>query len=203
VNAIIFLEGGGDSKDSNTRCREGFRKLLEKCGFEGRMPVTFACGGRSSVFDDFCTEHSSASKGRYVAMWIDSEEPMKDIEKAWLHLANVETVPSWEKPEGAEDDQVLFMTTCMESYIVADRAGLKGHYGKKLQESALPAVNNNLEKRLRHELQDKLIHATRKCSNAYAKGKRSFEILGKLNSDTLAKNLPSFVRVLRILTAKL
>ena len=32
VGARIYLEGGGDSKDGKVRCREGFRKLLKKCG---------------------------------------------------------------------------------------------------------------------------------------------------------------------------
>jgi hypothetical protein len=68
VSAIIFLEGGGDSKDLHVRCREGFRKLLEKCGFKGRMPRTVACGGRSAVFDDFCIELLNTTKGDYVAM---------------------------------------------------------------------------------------------------------------------------------------
>jgi hypothetical protein len=51
VSAYIYVEGGGagaDSKDVDIRCREGFRKLLENCGFEGRMPrlvkLVAACG---------------------------------------------------------------------------------------------------------------------------------------------------------------
>ena len=35
VSASIYLEGGGDSKELHIRCREGFRKLLENCGFQG------------------------------------------------------------------------------------------------------------------------------------------------------------------------
>lgn len=203
MSAIIFLEGGGDSKELNVRCREGFRKLLEQCGFKTRMPATCACGGRSTVFDDFRTEHSNSTKGQYVAMWIDSEEPMADIEAAWKHLANVKTVPAWKKPAGASDDQVLFMTTCMETYILTDHAALEQHYGSKRQLSALPPLNKGLEGRSRHDVQDKLVHATRHCSNAYAKGKRSFEILGKLAPAALRKHLPSFVRGYRILNEKL
>ena len=30
MKKVIYLEGGGDSKELHTRCREGFRKLLEK-----------------------------------------------------------------------------------------------------------------------------------------------------------------------------
>ena len=51
--------------------------------------------------------------------------------------------------------------------------------------------------------QDKLCKATRDCTNAYTKGKRSFEVLGKLTPDELEKHLPSFRRVRRILKKKL
>jgi hypothetical protein len=50
---------------------------------------------------------------------------------------------------------------------------------------------------------DQLAHASRNCSNAYAKGKRSFEVLAKLEPALLKQHLPSFVRVDRILKANL
>lgn len=207
MSTYIYLEGGGsgaDSKELDIRCRESFRKLLGKMGFKDfrRMPRLFACGSRGSAFDDFSTAHKSNRAGDYVAMWIDSEEPMTDIEAAWKHLQNVRTVPQWSKPGGANDDQVLFMTTCMETWIVADRNTLSEHYRSDLQESALPPLVD-LEQRPRHEVQEKLIHATRACSNAYAKGKRSFDILSKLAPAALEKCLPSFVRVRRILNSQL
>lgn len=204
MSAILYLEGGGDSKELHVRCREGFRKLLEKCGFmqQRRMPRLFASGGRATVFDDFSTAHGNNPGDNYVAMWIDSEDPIEGIEAAWEHLQNVKTVPQWKRPEGASDDQVLFMTTCMETWIVTDRGALKDHYGNKLQDSALPPLVD-LELRSRHDVQKQLIHATRNCSNAYSKGKQSFEILGKLSPTTLDKNLPSFVRIRRILDENL
>jgi hypothetical protein len=201
VTTRLYLEGGGDSKESHSRCREGFRKLLEDSGFRGRMPRLVACGGRDAVYDDFVTEHMRGD-GAYVAMWIDAEEPMADTEDAWRHLRHVKTVSQWARPKGASDNQVLFMTTCMETWIIADRSTLRKHYGNRLQESGLPPTED-LEQRARDEVQEKLVHATRNCSNAYAKGKRSFEILGKLAPTALEKHLPSFVRARRILEEKL
>jgi hypothetical protein len=135
----------------------------------------------------------------YVAMWIDSEDPLADLEAPWEHLRRRD---NWTKPAAATNDQVLFMTTCMETLIVADHRALADHYGVKLQSSALPPLIN-LESRDRHDVQDKLEHATRNCSNAYAKGKRSFEPLSKLAPDTLERHLPSFARTRRILNEKL
>lgn len=208
MSAHLYIEGG-ESKEDQIRCREGFRKLIGKIGEDEKtgelcfaagkkMPRLTACGGRNSAFDDFKTAHSHSKKGDYIAMLIDSEDPVADDEKTWDHL---KTRDNWDRPEGAEDDQVLFMTTCMETWIVADRSALKEHYGHKLQENALPPLVD-LEKRNRKEVHDKLTQATRDCSNAYAKGKRSFEVLGTLTPTALS-SLPAFARMARILQAKL
>ena len=199
MKSHIYIEGG-ESKEDQVRCREGFRKLFEKAGFSAqrRMPRLSACGSRGSAFDDFKTALKGSTKEDYIGMLVDSEDPVADIEKTWDHLR---TRDGWQKPSGSQDEQVLFMTTCMETWIVADRASLKEHYGHKLKENALPPLQN-LEQRNRHELHESLVRATGDCSNAYAKGKRSFEALGKLDVEAL-KSLPSFARILRILGEKL
>lgn len=117
-------------------------------------------------------------------------------------MAASEGRDGWEQPAGTVDEQVLFMTTWMETWFVADHATLRKHFGSTLQDSALPPLSG-LENRNRYDVQEKLIHATRECSNAYAKGIRSYEILGKLSPDLLKKYLPSFVRVWRILDTRL
>lgn len=197
MKAHIYIEGG-ESKEDKIRCRQGFSRLIEKMGLKGRMPRLSACGGRNATFDDFKTAHVSSKPGDYIALLVDSEDPVVDIEKTWDHL---EKRDGWNKPVEAYDEQVLFMTTCMETWIAADRATLREHYGHHLKENALPLLHH-LENRDRHEVQEKLVHATRECTNAYAKGKRSFEVLEKINPEALA-SLPSFERAKRILNEKL
>ena len=162
VSRTIYLEGGGDSSELRIRCREGFRKLLERCGYAGRMPKLVACGGRGAAFDDFKIALANAREGDFVALWIDSEDPMADVETTWGHL---KARDGWARPKEATNEQVLLMTTCMETLIVADRETLAEHYGAELQESSLPSLQN-LEGRSRSAIQDALTHATRKCSNA-------------------------------------
>ena len=198
MRAHLYIEGG-ESKEDQIRCREGFRKIFEKAGLSGRLPRLSARGGRQSAFDDFKSAHAGRKESDYMAMLVDSEDPVKDLEKTWDHLKSRDR---WDKPAGAEDEQVLFMTTCMETWIVADRAALREHYGRKLQENALPAVQD-LENRNRTEVHDKLVHASRDCTNAYSKGKRSFEVLAKLDPAVLKQHLQSFVRVDRILKERL
>jgi hypothetical protein len=134
--------------------------LLEKAGFKGRMPRLSACGGRTSVFDDFETAFTRQKAGDYIAMLVDSEDPVKDLEKTWDHLKQRD---KRERPSGAVDEQILFMTTCMETWIVADQAALISHYGSDLQKNALPALDN-LEKLGRHGLHDNLVQRMKAAS---------------------------------------
>ena len=198
VKARIFLEGGG-GKELDSRCREGFNKLLKKCGFEGRMPKLTASGDRNSAYKGFKSAHASASGQDYIAMLVDSEDPVKDVYSPWAHLVERE---GWNVPPGATDEQVLLMATCMETWIVADGRALAAHYGQCLQESALPTLYN-LESKDRNTVQDRLFHATRNCIGPYDKGEKSYELLGKLNPDSIEPHLPSFKRARDILGGKL
>lgn len=204
MSAHLYIEGGGNSKEEKTRCREAFRRLLIRQGFSGRLPRLTACGARGSAFDDFKTAHASAQVGHFVALLIDSEDPA-DIpedplaQQTWQHL---EQRDGWERPAGALDQQVLLMTTCMETWIVADRTTLREHYGPRLNENQLPATIN-LESRQRHQVQDQLVLATAGTSKPYRKGKRSFDLLAKLNPQALAPLLPSYQRTMSILERNL
>ena len=198
VKAHIYLEGGG-GKELNSRCREGFSKLLRKCGFECRTPKLTASGGRDSVYEDFVTAHEGASGQDYIAMLVDSEDPVKDVQSPWAHLLHRE---GWHAPAGTTDEQVLLMATCMETWIAADRSALSSHYGQCLQLSALPAVYN-LESKDRDTVQSSLFHATRNCTGPYDKGKKSYELLGELNPAAIEPLLPSFKRARDILNGKL
>lgn len=222
--AQIFVEGGGPNDANQAPCRKGFRILFEKCGYEPRSFQINACGGRDATAKDFKIAHDKALKQykashgaedlAYIAMLVDSEDPVVDITKPCAHL-NARAVDKCDCPADANDDQVFLMTTCMETWIVADRAALQGHYhadqsGKVkrpkqdqvITKSMLPSLNG-LEKQNRHEVHDKLENATAHCSNGFKKGARSFELLGKIDHCTLMKNLASFKRMIEILDLKL
>ncbi|GLI46265.1 DUF4276 family protein [Methanoculleus bourgensis] len=197
MKAKIYLEGGGDSRELRIRCRAGFRRLLESAGFKGKMPQLIACGGRNSTYDDFTVAHMHTGAD-YIAMLIDSEEPVTDPEKTWDHLRARD---GWAQPDGSNDEQVLFMTTCMETWIASDADTLRQHYGSCFRQSALPS-HHNIEQRDRHDIQERLKEATCNCAGAYQKNVRSFEVLGKLNPAAL-EPLASFQRTKRILHEKL
>jgi hypothetical protein len=199
VSAVIYLEGGGDSKDLHVRCREGFRKLLAKTLPDRKMPRLVACGGRGDALARFQDKLKKACDDDFIGLLLDSEVPLTDIDAAWTHL---QIFDGWIKPRDANDRQVLFMTTCMETWIVADIATLRTHYAQEFRERALLPLRN-LEERSREEIQSALQRATRDCTNAYTKGKRSFTVLAELNPAVLATHLPSFARMKAILQAEL
>ena len=201
MSARVYLEGGGNSKEGKVRCREGFRKLFEKCGFSGRMPGLVACGARNDAYDDFNTAHAKSASDDFIGLLVDSEETVADVEQAWQHVGQG-AVDNWPKPSGATEEQLMFMTTSMETWIVTDREALKAHFGPNLNETALPAVQN-MEQRDRHAVLNALRNASRDCPGPYAKGPKSFELLGKLNPVVLEQHLPSFKRVRRIFDGNL
>ena len=191
----IYIEGGAiDSKELKIRCRRGFSQFVDKLGLE-KMPSLNACGGRISAFNDFSNAYSRIGEDHIVLLWVDSEDLITDIEKTWDHLSSRD---GWNQPEGTLDKSVLLMSTCMETWCVADRTALDAHYGHKLQKSALPSLAN-LETRDRHKLRDALEHATRNCSNQFQKGKRSFELLGKISPEAVSTVCPSANRCVNIL----
>ena len=189
----IYVEGGGNRTELKSRCRQAFSKLFAKAGLEKRMPHFVPSGGREQTFDKFRNAHSISDSGDFIAMLIDSEFPVADPEKPWDHLKKHD---NWDKPANAIDEQVLFMTTSMETWIAADRTALKSHYGQKLNENALPPLEH-LENRSRDEVLKRLSNAA-----PYAKGKQSFEVLQTHNPATL-NTLPAFARAIRILKARL
>ena len=199
MSAFIYLEGGGDSKSLRSSCREGFRKLLAKTLPDSKMPRLVACGGRGDALASFQNKLKEARDDDFIGLLLDSEVPLTNIDAAWAHL---QIFDGWTKPRNANDRQVLFMTTCMETWIVADVATLRIMYAQGFQERMLLSLHN-LEERSREEIQGALQRATRDCANAYTKGKRSFTVLAELNPAVLATHLPSFARMKAILQAEL
>ena len=193
----LYVEGGGDSKSLRTRCRKGFRELLEKAGFLNRMPAIVACGGRNAAYDDFKTALGGAAPDEYPVLLVDSEAPVAPAAQAWQHLNGRD---AWEKPTGADENQAQMMVQCMETWLLADRNALRRFFG---QENALPG-NPSLEEIPKDDVLEGLAAATRDCgrNRKYDKGRRSFELLGGLDPEELRPALPHFVSLCRVLNAK-
>jgi hypothetical protein len=201
VSVKIYVEGGGDSKEQQSRCREGFSKLIEKAGFQGRMPSIVACGGRDSVFDNF--KIAVNNRTTYSLLLVDSEDPVQntntdpDSTIAWDHLLSRD---AWTRPNGVKNDQALLMVTSMETWIMADPNALHVFFGQSLQVSALLS-GYDLEAKYRGDVLQALDHATRNChrDKRYKKGTISFKVLANVTPGKLKRLLPHFERLISVL----
>ena len=197
----LYVEGGGDSSELIRRRTAAFTKLLEKAGFKGRMPSIRPCGSRRSAYEDFSTAQKTRGENDYPILLVDSETVVTLA--PWEHL-KARREDNWDRPDGAEDEQAQLMVTCMETWIVADRAALKKVFKQGFNEGVLPP-QEDLEQRTKEEVQQKLEDATHACGRdrKYEKGKRSFQLAEELNPDTLEPLLPHFSRLKETLNRKL
>lgn len=189
MKVTIFLEGGGKGEFDNVRCRQAFHKLLEKANLP-RHPALTPCGARSDAHDRFCTEWSKRKRDEMLLLLVDCEDPVTTGK--WDHVARREG-DHWEKPAGATEDHLWFMMQCMETWIVADRPTLARVFKNCLTENALPSLHQ-LEGKLKPIVQAALELATARCDRdrKYAKGKRSYQVVGALDPAELEKHLPHF-----------
>lgn len=187
----LFVEGGGDKNSAlKVACQKGFRTLLTTATFSGSLPRIVACGGRDDAFGKFKT---SIANGERAYLLVDSEDTVSSGVSKWEHLKKRD---NWDKPDGADENSVFFMQTCMEAWIAADRKAIKNKY-PKVVESKLPALYG-LEKQNRKQILKKLEAATqteKKWDTGYSKTKVSFELLGALDPETLRKHILSFKEI--------
>lgn len=193
----LYVEGGGDQGFLRTLCRKGFRELLAKTSLRDRMPSITACGSRKSAFDDFCIAVKNATEGTFPMLLVVSEVQVQSGTTAWQHRADRD---HWQKPNGVEDDQAQLMVQCMETWIVADRGAVQAFFGQGFRQNALPPVVD-LENRARADIHRSLAAATKGCGSdrPYAKGARSFALLGKLDPNKLEEHLVWFKRFIQTL----
>lgn len=157
------------------------------------------CGSRQSAYDDFKTALANAQPDEYPILLVDSEALVTCT--PWEHL---QVRDGWAKPTDADNDQAQMMVQCMETWCVADRNALIRFFGQKFNANALPP-DTKLEIRSKDDILQALVSATRSCGNnrKYEKGKRSFELVGELDAQTLRNRLPHFNRLCTLIESKL
>ncbi len=187
VKMHLYVEGGGDSKQLHTTCRQGFSEFLLKAGLKGHMPRIVACGGRRNAYEDFCT---AVTQGHSAMLLIDSEDPVDfqqpqdkpDEWKPWLHLAQRQG-DRWQKPPNSSDLDCHLMVQCMENWFLADRETLSTFFGQGYNANALPAAGNPIESVTKRTVYQALADATKNCKTkgVYGKGAHSFLLLAKID----------------------
>jgi hypothetical protein len=117
-----------------------------------------ACGGRTEAFDKFCDAWEKEPDVLNILL-VDSEDPVAITASPWNHLHNRQGY-GWTQPAGADDSRCHMMVACMEAWFLADPEGLKRHFRKNFDVSALPSVAQ-AETRTKADINTALKQATR------------------------------------------
>lgn len=200
---MLYVEGGGHRAALQSELRKGFRELMIKANFTGRLPRVIACGPRDRAYRRFRT--ALREGGGYPILLVDSEVMVRTRHQppnpsgAWAHLASSD---GWKRPVEASDDQAQLMATCMETWLIADRRALHSYF-PGLNQDRLPPIEG-LEGRPTEDVIEALKRATVSSGRGkYDKGRHSFPVLGLVDPSRLELRLPHFRRFMETLDARL
>ena len=203
VTSKIYVEGGGDRNKLRTECRRAFSTFFTKAGLKGRMPSIIACGGREQAYKDFCHAFEKVRGNDFIVLLVDSEGPVDKDCDAWSHL-KARPGDKWDKPPGADADNVHLMVQCMEAWFLADKEALGEFFGQGFNQKDLPP-RVEIEDIPKEDIYEGLKKATRHLQTrhlrerTYHKGRHSFAILAKLDPVKVTGASPHAERLVRTL----
>ncbi|MEO5726894.1 MAG: DUF4276 family protein [Byssovorax sp.] len=189
VAVVLFVEGGGDRSDLQSRCREGFRKLLEPIMLKRGQLKIVACGSRDEAYKSFSLASENPTAGTSYLLLVDAEEPVASDHGPWQHLSRRD--PRWKCPAGVDDDSVHFMAVMTETWLVADPAALASYYGEPFKKNALPRADN-LEEVSKEDVVDALKSATKPTKKQKYEKSHGWELVGKISPDAIRKRCKRF-----------
>lgn len=156
----IYVEGGGDEKESKAAVRRGFGGFLiglRDAAQDRRIRWHIvACGSRNATLDNFRTAlrtHPDA----FNVLLVDAEGPIACSPREHLRQRD-----GWELPD-LPDDHFQLMVQMMEAWLIADPDTLAAHYGQGFNKRAIPR-NPDVEQVDRPSIEHGLKAATRRTS---------------------------------------
>jgi hypothetical protein len=207
----IYVEGGGDSRDTKAQLRQGMDMLLrapKEASRKKRLSWTLAfCGGRGQAFDAFRNALRQYDRETVVVLLVDSEDPIGpesadaggNARARREHLAKRD---GWDF-SAVEPDQVHLMVQCMEAWIVADAEAVEAYYGQGFLAARLPD-RANLEEEPKSQVVNSLKHATRKTTKGeYAKIRDASRLLERIEPGKVGRRCPRFVTFTSWLTERI
>lgn len=176
----LYIEGGGESHLQDTTFRAAWTAFFEKSRLRElrKMPRVIRGGGREQTFDAYCTAVRNRAPDELPLLLVDSEHLVATGASVWKHL---KTRDGWTKPRDVGDQDAFLMITCMETWLLADRASLQRYFHGCWKDSALPAWPS-LEAVEKLRVFRALDQATATCGpRKYAKGDVSFQVLSAID----------------------
>lgn len=196
----IYMEGGGDGRDTKAALRLGMDSFLTGIKQAAREKSLrwklVCCGSRYEAFRSF---RSSFSNGEHAItiLLVDAEglvnRPVRD------HLRWRD---GWDVAF-ASDDMVHLMIQTMETWIIADPDALTEYYGSKFKRNALPGALE-LEKVAKDDVGDAFNKATRPTrKGAYHKIRHASDLLKRINPREVKQRCPGCARLFRTMHSKI
>lgn len=176
----LYVEGGGNAKDTKSRLREGFSSFFQSITDHVRQRRikwrVVACGPRSEAYQDF--KHAlEANPNAFNMLLVDSEGPVSV--QPWEHLRGRD---GWDA-SGADASQCHLMVQTMEAWLVADVDAIARFYGAGFRRNAIPG-NANVALIDKSQLLSALEAATRDTTKGkYHKTRHAPRILGGVDAD--------------------
>jgi hypothetical protein len=188
----IYIEGGGDGKNTKALIRQGFRSFLKDLVQIARSKQIkwelILCGSRNNAFRNFknaLEDHPDA----FNVLLVDSEASIK--KPPWEHLKSRD---NWDLP-GVDDIHCHLMVQSMEAWFIADIDTLKKFYGQGFRENSI-SKNTNVEKIDKDSLEPSLKEATRNTSKGeYQKIQHASKLLELLDVTKVRKAAPKCDRL--------
>lgn len=133
----VYVEGGGDGKDTKANFRKGFGEFLRSLREMARSGSVrwnlIACGSRENAFRDFGIALKTHPQAINILL-VDSEGPVTAATR-WDHLNFRD---GWVKPSEAEEQRCHLMVQAMEAWFLADLDVLKAYYGRGFNPNPIP-----------------------------------------------------------------
>ena len=198
---VIYLEGGGDIRETQAQLRQGMdaflrslRQLADSKGWRWRL---VALGGREQAFRRWSRAVEREPALLHVLL-VDSEDEVTCLPCEHLRRRQGD---GW-VIDRALEHQVHLMAQCMEAWLVADPDGMAGYYGKNFERNRLPR-RKNLEEEPKQSIYDALERATEKTSKgAYGKIKHASALLALVDPRKARDRCPHCERLFATLESR-
>ena len=195
----IYVEGGGDRKDTKRAMREGFRAFLAELRQAARSRGIhwhiIACGSRESAIRGFfiaLRHHREA----FNVLLVDAEGPVSSSARDHVFAGNA-------RRSEVEDEQCHLMVQMMEAWLVADPDALATFYGKDFRAAAIPP-RRDVEAIDKAKLESALRNATRDTQKGeYHKIKHGAELLRRVDPGVVRAKARHCDRLFTTLSARM
>ena len=183
----IYMEGGGNKANGRAALRQGMDAFLDPLKEAARAKEIhwklICCGSRNEAFRGFRNALRSGDDG-IVVLLVDSEGLVQAAPRAHLHARD-----GWDLND-VDDRYVHLMVQMMEAWIVADVDTLRGYYGERFNQGALPRATE-LERVGKQDIENSLQRATERTQKGrYRKIAHASDLLKQIDPETVKARCP-------------